>query len=208
MPPRSKNGSKISSLVSLKTRDGGGRVEPARRQTSSQNSISSASTISGGTTRTAVSLAILMYFSARGARFGVIVDNRRRRRRRAAASRSRLRSSSQAWSSKVYLRVQWTGRARCARPGSDQTSTRLMDSDFRYAAGFSGSNTLPSKKVSLPREVEAGMSAAATPSSLAASFQRSSRLTLAISALVSKPASYLPQRISSVRNQRSWLWNG
>src|SRR6478752_8047200 len=73
MPPRSKNGSKISSLVSLKTRDGGGRVEPARRQTSSQNNISSASTISGGTTRAAVSLAILKYFSARGARFGVIV---------------------------------------------------------------------------------------------------------------------------------------
>src|ERR1700738_891924 len=72
MPPRSKNGSKISSLVSLKTRDGGGRVEPARRQTSSQNSINSASTISGGTTRTAVSRAILIYLSARGGRFGVI----------------------------------------------------------------------------------------------------------------------------------------
>ena len=72
MPPRSKNGSKISSLVSLNTREGGGSVEPARRQTSSQNSIKSASTISGGTTRTAVSLAILTYFSARGGRFGVI----------------------------------------------------------------------------------------------------------------------------------------
>src|SRR5471030_974334 len=69
MPP----GSKISSLVSLKTRDGGGRVEPARWQTSSQNSISSASTISGGTTRTAVSLAALKYLSARGGRLGVIV---------------------------------------------------------------------------------------------------------------------------------------
>src|SRR5918994_7458293 len=91
---------------------------------------------------------------------------------------------------------RFNGRAarRCARPGLDQTSTRLMDSDFRYAAGFSGSNTLPSKKVSLPRDLEAGMSAAATPRSLAASFQRSSRLTLAISALESKPGSYLPQR--------------
>src|SRR5213080_5585323 len=73
MPPRSKNGSKINSLVSAKTRDGGGRVEPVRRQTSSQNSINSASTTSGGTTRTAASLAILAYFSARGACFGVIV---------------------------------------------------------------------------------------------------------------------------------------
>src|SRR3954453_3718034 len=73
MPPRSKNGSKISSFVSLNTRDGGGRVEPARRQTSSQNSSSSATTISGGTTRTAVSRAILPYFSDRGADFGFIV---------------------------------------------------------------------------------------------------------------------------------------
>src|ERR1700716_2207760 len=73
MPPRSKNGSKISSLVSLKTFDGGGRVEPVRRQTSSQNSIKSAITINGGTTRTAVSFAILTYLSARGARLGVIV---------------------------------------------------------------------------------------------------------------------------------------
>src|SRR6185436_19158150 len=73
IPPRSKNGSKISSLVSLKTRDGGGSVEPVRRQASSQNSISSASTISGGTTRAAISLPVLMYCSARGARFGVIV---------------------------------------------------------------------------------------------------------------------------------------
>src|SRR5262249_11613696 len=87
----------------------------------------------------------------------------------------------------------------------NQTSTRLIARDFRYAAGFSGSNTLPSKKVSLPREVEVGMSDPGRPSSFAASFQRSSRLTLAISALVSKPGSYLPQRMSSVRNQRSWL---
>src|SRR5262245_25981140 len=73
MPPRSKNGSKISSLVSLNTRDGGGSVEPARRQASSQNNSSSASTTSGGITCTAVSLAILMYLSATGARLGVIV---------------------------------------------------------------------------------------------------------------------------------------
>src|SRR2546421_8398897 len=87
----------------------------------------------------------------------------------------------------------------------DQTSTRLMVRDFRYAAGFSGSNTLPSKKVSLPRDLELGISEAATPRAFAASRQISSRLTLAISALASRPASYLPQRISSVRNQRSWL---
>src|SRR5882757_4651050 len=73
MPPRSKNGSKINSLVSWKTFEGGGRLEPVRRQTSSQNTIRSVITISGGTTRAAVSFAIFMYFSARGGRLGVIV---------------------------------------------------------------------------------------------------------------------------------------
>ena len=53
-----------------------------------------------------------------------------------------------------------------------------------------------------------GSRLAGTPSSFAASRHRSSRLTLAISALVSSVGSNLPQRMSSVRNQRSWLWNG
>src|SRR5690349_22785399 len=210
MPPLSKKGSKISSLVSLKTFDGGGSVEPVRRQTSSQNSINSASTISGGTTRTAASFAILMYFSARGACFGVIVIT-------GAAVADEVVGMATAVASALIAGIDIEIISPCsgsgplassARPGLDQTSTRLIESDFRYAAGFSGSNTLPSKKVSLPREVEAGISDAATPISLAASRHMSSRLTLAISALVSKPASYLPQRMSSVRNQRSWLWNG
>src|SRR5229473_787981 len=80
----------------------------------------------------------------------------------------------------------WPDRTQAReRSGFDQTSTRLMDRDFRYAAGFSGSNTLPSKKVSLPRDVEVGMSEAATPRAFAASRQISSRLTLAINALAS-----------------------
>ena len=99
----------------------------------------------------------------------------------------RVRSSGHAYSSGVCLRVRLSGPHASVRSRLDQTSARLMDRDFRYAAGFSGSNTLPSKKVSLPRDFEAGMSEAATPSSFAASFQRSSRLTLAISALESKP---------------------
>src|SRR3954452_18157257 len=206
MPPRSKNGSKISSLVSLNTRDGGGKVEPARRQTSSQNSISSASTISGGSTRAAVSFAILTYPSVRGGRLGVIVTMGVAVAASTSADRSVLIAGRVIESASPCF--QCNGRPGNERTFPDQTPTRLIDSDFRYAAGFSGSNTLPSKKVSLPREVEAGMSAAATPSVLAASFQRSWRLTLAISALVSKPASYLPQRMSWVRNQRSWLWNG
>jgi len=44
--------------------------------------------------------------------------------------------------------------------------------------------------------------------SLAASRQRSSRLTFLISALASTSGSNLPQRMSSVMNHRSWLWNG
>src|SRR2546423_8032226 len=82
-------------------------------------------------------------------------------------------------------------RARTRGP-LDQTSARLMDRDFRYTAGFSGSNTLPSKKVSLPRDFDAGISAAATLIFLAASRQRSSRVTLPIIALASRPGSDLP----------------
>src|SRR5262245_5215407 len=53
MPPRSKNGSTISSQVSRSTADGGGRVAPARRHRSSHTSSASAITTAGGTTRTA-----------------------------------------------------------------------------------------------------------------------------------------------------------
>src|SRR5207237_1370651 len=70
--------------------------------------------------------------------------------------------------------------ASSARRGLDQTSTRFIDRDFRYAAGFWGSNTLPSKKLSLPRDVEAGMPGAATPSFLWASFQRACRLPMMV----------------------------
>ena len=210
MPPRSKNGSKISSLVSLKTRDGGGRVEPARRQTSSQNSISSAITTSGGTTRTAVSFAILMYFSARGACFGVIVTTGAAVVGEAVGMATAVASALIAGIDIEIVSPRFNERAarKCARPGLDQTSTRLIDSDFRYAAGFSGSNTLPSKKVSLPREVEAGISAAATPSVLGGLFPEVFAVHLGDQRLGVEAGSNLPQRMSSVRNQRSWLWNG
>jgi hypothetical protein len=55
----------------------------------------------------------------------------------------------------------------------------LTDGDFRYIAGFAGSNTLPSNKVS-----------PATPRSFAASSGESLRLALAVSALAPVPASY------------------
>src|SRR6202795_5301652 len=146
MPPWSKNGSRISSLVSLNTRDGGGRVEPARRQTSSQNSIPSASTISGGTTRTAVSRAILRYLSARGGRLGVIVTT-------GAAVVASTAVAGWVFMAGIFIEsaspCSLGGPHASARPGLDQTSTRLMDRDFRYAAGFSGSNTLDRKSTRL-----------------------------------------------------------
>src|SRR4051812_40777139 len=56
------------------TRDGGGKVEPARRQSNSQTSSRSATTTSGGTTVAAVSRVILRNLSARGGAFGVIAS--------------------------------------------------------------------------------------------------------------------------------------
>src|SRR6185436_5000002 len=57
MPPRSKNGSTISSQVSLSTRDGGGSVAPAFRHSSSQTPRMTASTTTGGTTLLATTFA-------------------------------------------------------------------------------------------------------------------------------------------------------
>jgi hypothetical protein len=57
----------------------------------------------------------------------------------------------------------------------------------------------------MPREGVAGISAAGTFKDFAASRHKSSRLTLSTVALISKSAGKYPQRISSVRNQLSWL---
>ena len=54
MPPRSKNGSTISSQVSRSTREGGGSVAPGRLHSISQTMSVSAITTSGGTTRAAI----------------------------------------------------------------------------------------------------------------------------------------------------------
>src|SRR5262245_43097504 len=53
MPPRSKNGSTISSQVSRRTREGGGSVAPARAHSSSHTSMMSATITMGGTMRAA-----------------------------------------------------------------------------------------------------------------------------------------------------------
>src|SRR5664279_6114481 len=63
-------------------------------------------------------------------------------------------------------------------------ATRLIARLFRYSEGFAGSKTLPSKKVSLPRDVDFGTSTALAPIALAASCQRSSRLTLSTLSLI------------------------
>src|SRR6478752_5908447 len=56
IPPRSKNGSKISSLVSLNTREGGGKVAPVLRHSNSQTARRSAITVAGGKTRARTAL--------------------------------------------------------------------------------------------------------------------------------------------------------
>ena len=127
MPPWSKNGSKINSLVSLNTFDGGGSAEPARRQTSSQTSINSAMTTSGGMTRTAVSRAMRAYVSARGGRLGVIATTGAATEAGAAVSTSIFVAGMFI---EIPLRLQrmrppWGGRRL------HQTSTRLIASDFR-----------------------------------------------------------------------------
>src|SRR5262245_55845682 len=206
MPPRSKNGSTISSQVSLKTLDGGGRVAPALRHSNSQISRISAMTTAGGTTRAEIAWARAASRVASGERRGgsativaVVAVG-------CADTVSDLRTGMFIG---VRLRMcQWAGRPAAGQPVMRQTSTRLIDRLLRYALGFSGSKTLPSKNVSLPREVEVGISPAGTPSVFAASCQRSSRLTFLISALASTVGSNLPQRMSSVMNHRSWLWNG
>src|SRR6476619_7657937 len=65
-----KNGSMISSQVSLRTREGGGSVEPARRQSSSQISNATAMTTTGGTTRSATLPSTILVRVASAGRFG------------------------------------------------------------------------------------------------------------------------------------------
>src|SRR5258708_22465578 len=72
MPPLSKDGSKISVLVSLKTFDGGGSVAPVRRHTHSHSNRNSAITITGGTTLTAIFFSVGSTRAVHGGRRGVI----------------------------------------------------------------------------------------------------------------------------------------
>ena len=60
----------ISSQVSLRTRDGGGSVEPVRRQSSSQISNATAMTTTGGTTRSATLPSTVAVRVASARRFG------------------------------------------------------------------------------------------------------------------------------------------
>src|SRR5262245_2963650 len=153
MPPRSKNGSTMSSQVSLRTLDGGGSVAPALRHSSSQINRTSAMTTTGGTTRTEIAWARAASRVESGERRGgsativaaVVVGS--------ADTVSDLRTGMFIG---VRLRIEWAGRA-AGRPVIRQTSTRLIDRLLRYAPGSSGSKTLPSKNVSLPREVDVGI---------------------------------------------------
>src|SRR6476620_10297927 len=74
MPPRSKNGSTINSQVSFRTRDGGGKVAPDLRQSSSQIPRPIANTMTGGTMVLAVVLARAIAIVANGVFFGAIAS--------------------------------------------------------------------------------------------------------------------------------------
>src|SRR5690606_10318402 len=105
---------------------------------------------------------------------------------------------------------RWRWRRQGGGAGIDRSQGRVHDAPPQttdligwlasQAEGFAGSKVLPSKKVSTPRLSEAG---AFAPTALAASRQRSARLTLPTRALASVEPGSTPQRMSSVRNQRS-----
>src|SRR6185436_11763028 len=110
-----------------------------------------------------------------------------------------------------HRRQHHPGRVRGACLEGLQTllrrrQTRLMARLFRYSSGFAGSNTLPSKNFSTPRDVVFGICATGTLSSFAAARHRSSRLTFEISVLKSSLPVNLPHLTFSVRNHNSWLW--
>src|SRR5215204_2617546 len=73
-PPRSKNGSTISSQVSFSTLEGGGSVAPALRQSSSHTRRPIASTTTGGTTLTETALARASARVANGVFLGAIAS--------------------------------------------------------------------------------------------------------------------------------------
>ena len=209
MPPRSKNGSKISSLVSLKTREGGGKVEPARWQTSSQNSMQQAPARSAA--------------APRAPRFPS--PSWRISRRAAAASASSRRPAPPWPRTAAVTAASGSVFMACIFIGSMSPCSMERTARERAARLGSDVDTLDGQRLQIRRRifriehlaVEEGLLAArlrgrdigsGDAELLGGIRQRSSRLTLAISALESKPGSNLPQRMSSVMNQRSWLWNG
>ena len=70
MPPRSKNGSTISSHVSASTLEGGGSVAPVLRHSISQITRNTASTTTGGTTFVATIFDLAVRRAASGVFFG------------------------------------------------------------------------------------------------------------------------------------------
>src|SRR5688572_32477804 len=162
----------MSSQVSLTTREGGGRLASGAEHSTSQRPTIAPTASSGGSTPSAYR------FAAALSRDG-----------RATAGGAGLRASLAA-AATVAGGLSATTLASWAR-GKDLTVAliaqleRLIARLAKYASGLAGSNTLPSKNVSTPRDVDCGISAAGTPSSVAASRHKSSRFTLATNALKS-----------------------
>src|SRR5262245_7064278 len=185
----------MRSHVSLTTRDGGGRLASGAAHSNSQTPTIAPTATSGGSTSSARRLAVASRRDARKARVAA----------RATGGDSPAGGGAAAFKGTILASCA-CGRVLAVE--LIRQLDRLIARLARYACGLAGSNTLPSKNVSTPRDVDCGICAAGTPSSVAASRHKSSRFTLATNPFKSSLPLNLPQRTPSTRNQSSWLRYG
>ena len=141
--------------------------------------------------------------AARARGDAALAGKRERLRPSWAARRRRRYRSCRATGMSCNVSREWR-RVRRRALGSAGAQADALDrrGSRGRRSGFAGSKTLPSKKVSLPRDVDAGISAAATPSVLGRLAPQVLAVDLVDQRLdVGRPGSNLPQRMFSVRNQ-------
>ncbi len=211
MPPRSKNGSKISSLVSAEDprRRRQRRAGPATDQLPEQHQQRENDQRRHDTHRGL--LAILMYFSARGACFGVIVTT-------GAAVVGEVTGIAVAVASVFIACIdieivspRFDGAGRCmlraARFGSDLNT--LDRQRLQIRSRIPGIEHLAVEEGLLAARGRGRNIGSGNAQLLGGVLPEIFAVHLARSAPCCRsPRSYLPQRMSSVMNQRSWLWNG
>src|SRR5262245_47265861 len=151
----------MSSHVSLTTRDGGGRLASGAEHSTSQRPMIAPTASSGGSTFHAYR------FAAASSRDGAATGG-------GAGLRASLAAATVAGTLSATTLASWV-RGTDLKVALIRQLERLIARLAKYASGLAGSNTLPSKKVSTPRDVDCGISPAGTPISLAASRHRSSR---------------------------------